>query len=128
MSSTLPRPGSRPRYRPRPRSRRRLLYGVANQCQRETESDVRRACISVVRFAHHHGMGALAIALYERNLGDPSEDVRRDIAEGVACQPASTLQQVWALVGRLLQDPSEEVRSTMAFQLCNMREIRSSLP
>lgn len=100
-----------------------IMYGVAGQCDRETDPEVQRACINALKFAHHHGMAALSLAVYEKHLANPSEDVRKDIAEAISCQSSKSLQQLWGIVQRLVQDPSEDVRRTMAFQFCNMRDM-----
>lgn len=100
-----------------------IMYGVASQCDRETDPNVQRACINALKFAHHHGMAGLSLAVYEKHLANPNEDVRKDIAEAISCQSAKNLQQLWGIVQRLVQDPSENVRKTMAFQFCNMRDM-----
>lgn len=110
------------------RDDQQVMYGVANQIDRDPSPEVQAACISTLSLAHHHGMGELTLAVYEKNVANPNERVRQEIAENLHWQPESTAQRIWGLAQKLLSDSSENVRRSMAFQFCNMERFPQLLP
>lgn len=105
-----------------------VVYGVANLVDRDPSEEVQAAAVSFLALAHDRGHGDLALTVFERHIQNPSERVRREIAEVLHWQPAAAAQRVWALVQKLLQDPSEDVRRSMAFQFINMERFPQFLP
>lgn len=84
--------------------------------------DVQAACIGTLCFGHHHGMGEMTLQVYEQHLANPHERVRKEIAENINWLPREALQRVYGLVQRLLADPAQEVRRTMAWQFRNLSD------
>jgi HEAT repeat protein len=105
-----------------------ILHWMANQTDSDPSPDVQRACIAGLGLAHHHGLGDLTFAVYEKHLANPSEEVRKEIANSLWSQPPTQMRRVWVLAQRLLADPSEEVRRAMAFQFRNMEKFRELAP
>ncbi len=105
-----------------------VVYGVANMIDRDPSPEVQAAGIAFLALAHHSGHGDLALSVYEKHAQNPSERVRKEVAEAIHWQPEAAAQRVWAIVQRLLQDPSEDVRRAMAFQFINMERFPQFLP
>jgi hypothetical protein len=105
-----------------------VVYGVAGMIDKDTSPEVQAACVSFLGLAHHNGHGDLALTVYERHSQNPSERVRKEIADTLHWQPEAAAPRVWAIVQRLIQDPSEDVRRAMAFQFINMERFPQFLP
>lgn len=105
-----------------------IVYGVANMIDRDPSPEVQAAGISFLGLAHHSGHGDLALSVYEKHAQNPSDRVRKEVAEVLHWQPEAAAQRVWAIVQRLLQDPSEDVRRAIAFQFINMERFPQFLP
>ena len=110
------------------RDDQQVVYGVANQIDRDPSPAVQAAGIATLALAHHHGMGDLTFAVYEKHLANPAVEVRKEIASSINWLPKREVQRIFGLVQRLLSDPEEEVRSAMAFQFCNLSELPQLLP
>ena len=105
-----------------------IVYGVANMIDRDPSPEVQAAGVSFLALAHHHGHGDLALTVFERHAQNPSDRVRKEVAEVLHWQPEAAAQRVWAIVQKLLQDPSEDVRRAIAFQFINMERFPQFLP
>jgi hypothetical protein len=105
-----------------------ILYGVANMIDRDPSEEVQAAGIAFLALAHHAGHGDLALSVYEKHAQSPSERVRKEVAEVLHWQPEAAGPRLWALVQKLLQDPSEDVRRAIAFQFINMERFPQFLP
>jgi len=105
-----------------------IMYGVANQIDRDQSPAVQAAGISTLALAHHHGMADLIFQVYDKHLANPNVEVRKEIASCLHWLPKRDVQRVWGLVQRLAQDQDEDVRSAMAFQFCNLSDFPQLLP
>jgi HEAT repeat protein len=105
-----------------------LMYWVAEICDRDPAPEVQSACIDTLGFVHHHGMGELALAVYEKHTQNPSARVRSNIARRLSSQPKTAVQRVWVLIQKLMADPDEEVRRAVAFEFNNFRDLPQLLP
>lgn len=105
-----------------------VMYGVANQADRDPSPKVQAACISALAFAHYHGMAELTLSVYEKHTQNPAREVKREIASSLHSIPKQYFQRVWGIVQRLMADQDEEVRKSMAFQFCNLEEMPQLLP
>jgi len=110
------------------RDDQQVMYGVANQIDTDPSPEVQAACIGTLSLAHHHGLGELTLAVYEKHVTNPNERVRQEIAENIHWQPEAAAQRIWGIAQRLLSDVSESVRRAMAFQFCNMERFPQLLP
>jgi HEAT repeat protein len=110
------------------RDDQQIMHGVAGQIDRDPSPAVQAAGIATLALAHHHGMGDLTFAVYEKHLANPNPEVRKEIASSINWLPKQQFQRIWGLVQRLLQDPEEDVRSAMAFQFYNLSELPQLLP
>jgi hypothetical protein len=104
-----------------------LMQWLAQAADNDPSADVQAACVGAVVLAHHHGMSDLVFYVYERHAQSQNEPVRKKVAENVSSLPKNP-QRVWGIVQRLLADPSEEVRRSMAWQFCNMSQFKELLP
>jgi hypothetical protein len=100
-----------------------LMRWFATVVDQDQSAEVQAACLGALSRAHNHGLGELGLDVYERHLSNPSELVRQKLAESLDGQPEAAGPRVLRLVERLLADPDEEVRKTMAFQICNLEEF-----
>ena len=110
------------------REDQQLMSWVAQIADGDSDAGVQAECLSTLSLVHHHGMGELALAVYEKHTQNPNAKVRSSIADALHWQPKNSMQRVWGIVQRLAQDPDEEVRRTLAFQFCNMEEMPQLLP
>ena len=110
------------------RDDQQLMYWVANLSDQDPSAEVRAACIATLSLAHHHGMGDLALAVYEKHVPDPDPEVRVSIARQLGSQPPAALQRVWGIAQSLAADPQEEVRRALAFEFNNMEKLPQLLP
>ena len=105
-----------------------LMYWVANMSDQDPDPNVQAECLSTLGLVHYHGLGELALQVYEKHLASPNASVRSKIADQLGSQPEAAVQRVWGIAQRLAQDPDEEVRRTLAFQFCNMYKMPQLLP
>lgn len=105
-----------------------LMYWVANIADADPDPAVQAECVATLSLLHHHGLGDLALAVYEKHTQNPSAAVRAKIAEQLGWQPPAAMQRVWGIAQRLAQDSDEEVRRALAFQFCNMEKMPQLLP
>jgi HEAT repeat protein len=105
-----------------------LMHWVANIADADPDPAVQAQCVATLSLLHHHGMGELALAVYEKHTQNPNAQVRSKIAEQLGWQPPAAMQRVWGIAQRLAQDPDEEVRRALAFQFCNMEKMPQLLP
>ncbi len=110
------------------RDDQQLMHWVATISDQDPSADVRAECISALSLAHHHGMGELTLAVYEKHAQDPDANVRASIARQLSSQPPAALPRVWAIAQRLAADPDEEVRRALAFEFINMERLPQLLP
>ncbi len=110
------------------RDDQQLMYWVATLSDQDPSADVRAECIAALSLAHHHGMGELALAVFEKHIPDPDPQVRRSIARQLGSQPPAALQRVWGLAQSLAVDSEEEVRRALAFEFNNMEKLPQLLP
>lgn len=110
------------------RDDQQIVYWIANLADSDSSPAVQSACIDALSLVHHHGMGDLALAVYEKHAGNPSAEVRSRVAEQLMWLPEQALQRVWGIVQRLAQDPDESVRRALAFQFVNMQKLPQLLP
>jgi HEAT repeat protein len=106
----------------------RVMQMCAAQIDGDPSPDVQAACIGVLCFGHHHGLAELSFAVYERHLASQHERVRKEIAENVHWLGKDHAQRIGPIVQRLLSDPVEEVRRTMAWQFRNMGDFPGFAP
>ncbi len=105
-----------------------LMYWVANIADQDTDAEVQAECLGTLGLVHHHGMGELALAVYEKHAGNPNARVRSEIARNLSWQPPAAFPRVWTIIQRLAQDADEEVRRSLAFQFNNMSKLPQLLP
>jgi HEAT repeat protein len=105
-----------------------IMQMCAAQIDADPSPDVQAACIGTLCFGHHHGLAELSFSVYERHLGNQHERVRKEIAENVHWLGKDHTQRIGPIVQRLLGDPVEEVRRTMAWQFRNMGDFPSFAP
>jgi HEAT repeat protein len=110
------------------RDDQQLMYWVANLSDQDASADVRAECIASLSLAHYHGMGELALAVYEKHVPDPDPTVRQSIARQLGSQPPASLQRLWGIAQSLAQDPDEQVRRALAFEFNNMEKLPQLLP
>lgn len=106
----------------------RVMQMCAAQIEADPSPDVQAACVGTLCFGHHHGLAELSFQVYERHLANPHVRVRKEIAENVHWLGKEHAQRIGAIVQRLLSDPEEEVRRTMAWQFRNMGDFPSLAP
>jgi HEAT repeat protein len=102
-----------------------MMQRVAHQADTDPSPEVQKACIGALAFCKDP---ALVYGVWARHLGNPSEDVRKEIAEHVHWLGEEQIQTVQALVQHLLADPSEEVRRAMAWQFRNLSDFPMLAP
>ncbi|HEY2404636.1 MAG TPA: HEAT repeat domain-containing protein [Polyangiaceae bacterium] len=100
-----------------------LMHWIAALATRDSEPEVRAACVAALNLAHNYGIGDLPLALYESQITDPSPVVRQAIAENLHWQPEAAKPRVLGLVERLFADSSDDVREAAAFQMCNLEQF-----
>jgi HEAT repeat protein len=110
------------------RDDQQLMYWVANLSDQDPSAEVRAACISTLALAHYHGMGDLALAVYEKHIPDPDAEVRVSIARSLGSQPPAAIQRLWGIAQSLAADPQEQVRRALAFEFNNMEKLPQLLP
>jgi DnaJ-domain-containing protein 1 len=111
------------------RDDQQMMYWVANLADSDPDPEVQAECISTLGLVHYHGMGDLALQVYDKHVStNPSSKVREEIARSLSSQPKEQLQRVWAIAQKLAADQDEDVRSAMAFQFCNMSDMPQLLP
>lgn len=110
------------------RDDQQIMHGIAGQIDREQSPEVQVAGIGALAGAHHHGLGELVFAVFEKHAQNQHSDVRKEIASRLSSLPKQYFQRIWGLAQRLLQDPDEDVRAAMAYQFRNMSEMPQLLP
>lgn len=100
----------------------------AAQIDHESSPDVQAAMLDALAFAHHHGLGDLTFSVYERQLQNPHERVRLELADNLHCLPSDQPERVGALARALLSDASPEVRRKTAWQFRNLRDFPTLAP
>jgi hypothetical protein len=110
------------------RDDQQLMYWVANVSDTDPDGGVRAECIATLSLVHHHGMGDLTLAVYEKHLADPDSEVRKSISRSLAWMPATAIQRVWGIASKLASDQEEEVRRALAFEFNNMEKLPQLLP
>ena len=110
------------------RDDQQLMYWVANMADQDPDADVQAECIGTLGLVHHHGMGELALSVYEKHCANPNARVRSEISRNLSWQPQTAFPRVWGIVQRLAQDTDEEVRKSLAFQFNNMSDLPQLLP
>lgn len=105
-----------------------IVYWVANMTDTDPDPDVKGECISSLALAHHHGMGEVSLAVFEKHCANADPTVRKSVARNLSSQPPPAMQRVWGIAQRLAQDPDEEVRSALAFEFNNMSDMPQLLP
>ncbi len=105
-----------------------LMRHVAGLCESDPLPEIQAAVISALALCHNYGNGTLGLEVFEKQLGNPSAEVRKAIAEHLHWLPETEVVRTQAMVERLLFDPSGEVREAMAFQLQNLSELKSLIP
>lgn len=105
-----------------------LMYWVANLADTDPDPVVQAECISTLGLVHHHGMGDLALQVFDKHTANPSSCVREEIAQTIHWQPPTQMQRVWGIVQKLAADQDEDVRSSMAFQFHNLSDMPQLLP
>jgi len=110
------------------RDDQQLMYWVAQISDQDPDGEVRAECMSTLSLAHYHGMGELALAVYDKHAQDPEPHVRKEIARNLSSQPPAALPRVWGLAQRLAADQDDEVRRALAFEFTNMEKLPQLLP
>jgi HEAT repeat protein len=105
-----------------------LVYWVANMADSDPDPGVQGECVATLSLVHYHGMGDLALAVFEKHAQSASSKVRAKVADQLGSQPEASLQRIWGVAQLLSQDPDEEVRKNLAFQFCNMQRLPQLLP
>lgn len=105
-----------------------LMRWIASVADHDTSELVQAACISALSLSHHYGGSALTLDVYERQVRNPSELVRKTIAESIHWLSESDIARIYPLVAALLADSSGEVRSAMGFQFHNLSDMRQLAP
>ncbi len=105
-----------------------IVYWVANLSDSDPDVEVKGQCISSLALAHHHGMGEVSLAVYEKHSANESPAVRKMVARNLSNQPKPAIQRIWGIAQRLAQDPDQDVRSTLAFEFRNMTDMPQLLP
>jgi HEAT repeat protein len=105
-----------------------IIQLCAQQIENDPSPDVQAAIIGTICFGHHHGMGELTLQIYERHLQNPHEMVRKQITEEVHWLPTEQIQRIGGIVQALLNDGSEEVRRSMAWQFRNLDDMPQLAP
>ena len=110
------------------RDDQQIMYWVASIADADPSPAVQAECISTLSLAHHHGMGELTLAVYEKHAQNANAEVRRGIARSLSWQPPHAFPRVWGIAQRLAQDADEEVRKSLAFEFHNMEKLPQMLP
>lgn len=106
-----------------------LMYWLGGIADSDPDVEVQAEVISTLSFLHHHGLGDLALQVYEKHAAtNPNARVREAIAQRLSNQPAQALPRVWSIVQRLSADADEDVRAAVAFEFYNMQELPQLLP
>lgn len=106
-----------------------LMYWVAGMADNDPDVEVQAEVMSTLSFLHHHGLGDLALQVYEKHAAtNPNPRVREAIAQRLSNQPAQALPRVYPIVQRLAADTNEDVRAAVAFEFYNMQELPQLLP
>jgi HEAT repeat protein len=101
-----------------------IIQRVLGQLDQDQQPDVQKECVSFLALVHHNGYGPQAVEAFTRHLQNPSPIVRKEIANAIGWLPEQAIQQVGFIADKLLQDPEESVRESMAFQFRNMSDFK----
>jgi len=110
------------------RDDQQIVHWIASIADGDSDPDVQAECMSTLSLVHYHGMGELALAVYEKHTQNPNARVRSQIAQSLSSQPPEQMQRIWAIAQKLAADSDEEVRRSLAFQFSNMEKLPQLLP
>lgn len=97
-----------------------MVQDFAARSMSDPSPEVQAACLSALTLSHHHGFADLVFSTFQQHLQNQHVKVRRELAD--SCHWLPTDPRVAGIVQALLNDPSPEVRRTMAWHGCNMSD------
>ncbi len=105
-----------------------LVRRIAGLIDSDPSTDVKVAVIDFLCLVHNYRSGTLGLEVFERHVNNPDENVRKEIVQSLHWQPETEVVRVAGLVQKLCNDPSGEVRRSMAFQFHNLGDMKQLIP